>query len=103
MNRSISQSSACRLDSILELPFFARIKQEHTTTHYCPQAGPDGDVDRLLFSNRHLERAQLDVVSLLGVAKLAVQQSHDAGHNQHDCHDLHCAHPVSPSKKSVSL
>ena len=61
------------------LALLARKQQEHTTTHYCPHAGPDRDVDRLFLRNRHLERAQLDVVSLLGIAELAIQQRHYAG------------------------
>jgi hypothetical protein len=41
-------------------------------------------------------------VGLLGVAELAIHETSDAGHDQHDCHDPCCAHYIISSSFDAS-
>ena len=68
--------------------FLASKKQEGAANHYCPHASPNWDVDRLLFLNRHLYRAQLHRMSLPEVAETAIHQRQHTGNNQHDRQNL---------------
>src|SRR5215475_11622870 len=78
-----------------ELALLARKEQERAANHYRPYASPDWHIDRLLLLHRQLERAQLDLLSLLSVAETAIDQAQDASRDQHNCHHLDCAHLVS--------
>jgi len=57
-----------------KLAFLVRHKQKSTADHYCPHAGPEGDVDSTLFLNRQLERTQLRFVGLARLAQPGAPQ-----------------------------
>jgi hypothetical protein len=77
-----------------ELVLFSRKKQERAANHYSSHTGPDRDVDRLLVLYRQLDRAQLGLMSALGVAETTVHQPKHAGNDKHNGQNLDPIHLV---------
>src|SRR4030042_5917951 len=77
-----------------ELLLLPRKKQERPANHYSPHAGPDRDVDRLLVLYRQLDRAQLRLMSALGVAETTVHQPKHASNDKHNGKNLDSIHLV---------
>src|SRR4030042_2953641 len=77
-----------------ELVLLSRKKQERAANHYSPHAGPDRDVDRLLVLYRQLDRAQLGLMSLLGLRETTLHQPKDAGNDKHNGQNLDSIHLV---------
>src|SRR5262249_4604146 len=73
-----------------------RDEQDHARC-YRSRAGPHRDVHRFLLLDRELERTDLRLVSLLGVAEAAVGQTQGPQYDQDDRDDLIRRHELSSS------
>src|SRR5687768_15243784 len=60
-------------------------------------AGPQRDVDALFLLDRELDRAEVGLVLLLGVAEAAVDEAENAEDDEDDADQLDCAHLPLPS------
>ena len=82
---------------VQRLALLASKKQEYTAYHYRPHPSPNWDVNRLFFLYRQLDRAQFDLLGLLGITETAIYQPQDAAHDQHDCRNFDYVHFISYS------
>ena len=71
----------------------SRKKQERAANYYSPHASPDRDVYRLLVLYRQLDRAQLGLMGVLGVAETTVHQTKDAGNDKRNLSGLSIGEP----------
>src|SRR6185437_4031730 len=66
--------------------------QQKAANYDCPNAGPDGDVDVLLFTKRQMQRTDVCLVGGLGMATAAISQAQHAGHDQYGRRQFVCIH-----------
>jgi hypothetical protein len=61
------------------------------------KANPDGNIDMFLLGDGHVQRAQVGLVGLLGVAEATVRQSRKTAYDQQYRHDFLGIHFVFSS------
>src|SRR5678816_1948361 len=80
----------------------AAAEQQHAAQNDRADASPHRDVDGLLFLDRQLDRADLGLVTFLGVTEAAVCESKRAADDQNQCHYLDRVHCCLLMKISAS-
>src|ERR1019366_5124528 len=85
--RSAAQLRQLRGSLSLALRLF-RDEEQQASCNNRRDAGPERDVDRLLFLHRQLDRAEVYVVRGFRIREFPVYESGDSGHNQKDRDNL---------------